>query len=135
MIITKFSFLINHLSHQSTFSSVNFLINQLSHQSTFSSIDFLMNGLSHHSTLSSIYFLINRLSHRLTFSSLAQLILFKNVFIYRLVCQPLDVAKIRLQLQVELGQARKYKNLIELMLKLPREEGVAALWKGSRQNH
>jgi len=47
----------------------------------------------------------------------------------RLVCQPLDVAKIRLQLQVELGQARKYKNLIELMLKLPREEGVAALWK------
>jgi len=48
----------------------------------------------------------------------------------RLVCQPLDVAKIRLQLQVELGQARKYKNLIELMLKLPREEGVAALWKG-----
>ena len=53
----------------------------------------------------------------------------------RLVCQPLDVAKIRQQLQVELGQARKYKNLIELMLKLPREEGVAALWKGWRQNH
>jgi len=47
----------------------------------------------------------------------------------RLVCQPLDVAKIRLQLQVELGQARKYKNLAELMLKLPREEGIAALWK------
>ena len=74
-------------------------------------------------------------------SSVAQIATFKRfslvnfVFIYRLVCQPLDVAKIRLQLQVELGQARKYKNLIELMLKLPREEGMAALWKGWRQNH
>ena len=44
-----FTFLINHLSQESTlssisqestFSSINFLINQLSHQSTFSSINF-----------------------------------------------------------------------------------------------
>ena len=48
----------------------------------------------------------------------------------RLACQPLDVAKIRLQLQVELGQQRKYRHLLELLTKLPREEGVSALWKG-----
>ena len=46
------------------------------------------------------------------------------------MCQPLDVAKIRLQLQVELGQQRKYRHLLELLTKLPREEGVLALWKG-----
>jgi len=48
----------------------------------------------------------------------------------RLVCQPLDVAKIRLQLQVEVGTMKKYKNLPQLLLTLPREEGVVALWKG-----
>jgi len=48
----------------------------------------------------------------------------------RLVCQPLDVAKIRLQLQAEIGQHRKYKSLLELVYKLLREEGVRALWKG-----
>ena len=46
------------------------------------------------------------------------------------MCQPLDVAKIRLQLQAEIGQHRKYKSLLELVYKLLREEGVRALWKG-----
>ena len=48
----------------------------------------------------------------------------------RLICQPLDVAKIRLQLQAESGGARKYSSLVELLVKLPREEGLRALWKG-----
>jgi len=48
----------------------------------------------------------------------------------RLLCQPLDVAKIRLQLQVEVGVLRKYNNLVHLMLTMPREEGLTALWKG-----
>jgi len=48
----------------------------------------------------------------------------------RLICQPLDVAKIRLQLQVEVGPGKKYNNLLQLLLTLPREEGVSALWKG-----
>jgi len=50
--------------------------------------------------------------------------------ITRLICQPLDVAKIRLQLQAESGEARKYRSLCQLLLKLPREEGLTALWKG-----
>ena len=50
--------------------------------------------------------------------------------ITRLLCQPLDVAKIRLQLQAETGGARKYSSLVELLVKLPREEGLRALWKG-----
>ena len=48
----------------------------------------------------------------------------------RLICQPLDVAKIRLQLQAESAGARKYSSLVELLVKLPREEGLRALWKG-----
>jgi len=48
----------------------------------------------------------------------------------RLLCQPLDVAKIRLQLQVEVGVLRKYKNLVHLLATMPREEGMVALWKG-----
>jgi len=48
----------------------------------------------------------------------------------RLVCQPLDVAKIRLQLQAELGAARKYSNIGDLLVKMTREEGLASLWKG-----
>jgi len=48
----------------------------------------------------------------------------------RLLCQPLDVAKIRLQLQVETGNAAKYRSLFHLMTSLPREEGVLSLWKG-----
>ena len=50
--------------------------------------------------------------------------------ITRVICQPLDVAKIRLQLQAESGTARKYQSLVQLLVKMPREEGVAALWKG-----
>ena len=48
----------------------------------------------------------------------------------RLLCQPLDVAKIRLQLQVEVGVLRKYNNLLQLLTTMPREEGILALWKG-----
>ena len=47
-----------------------------------------------------------------------------------MVCQPLDVAKIRLQCQVEVGARRKYRHLHHLLTTLPREEGVLALWKG-----
>ena len=46
------------------------------------------------------------------------------------MCQPLDVAKIRLQLQAELGAARKYSNIGDLLVKMTREEGLASLWKG-----
>lgn len=48
----------------------------------------------------------------------------------RLLCQPLDVAKIRLQLQVEVGLMKKYRNLVQLLYTMPREEGITALWKG-----
>jgi len=49
----------------------------------------------------------------------------------RLLLQPLDVAKIRLQLQVE-GKSKgtKYRGLIHLFLLMPREEGIKSLWKG-----
>jgi len=50
--------------------------------------------------------------------------------ITRLLCQPLDVAKIRLQLQVEVGALRKYNNLVHLLYTIPKEEGLLALWKG-----
>ena len=53
-----------------------------------------------------------------------------NCITLRLICQPLDVAKIRLQLQAESGVARKYSSLVGLLVKLPREEGLRALWKG-----
>jgi len=49
--------------------------------------------------------------------------------ITRLFCQPLDVAKIRLQLQSE-GGGGKYRGLAHLAATLPREEGLLALWKG-----
>eukprot|EP00088_Acartia_fossae_P023639 TRINITY_DN2465_c0_g1_i6.p1 TRINITY_DN2465_c0_g1~~TRINITY_DN2465_c0_g1_i6.p1 ORF type:complete len:334 (-),score=62.71 TRINITY_DN2465_c0_g1_i6:297-1298(-) len=48
----------------------------------------------------------------------------------RLILQPLDVAKIRMQLQVEARQARKYSGLFNLILQMGREEGVRSLWKG-----
>jgi len=48
----------------------------------------------------------------------------------RAVLQPLDVAKIRLQLQVESSSGRKYAGLLNLMLTLPKEEGFKSLWKG-----
>jgi len=50
----------------------------------------------------------------------------------RLLLQPLDVAKIRLQLQVESLKSGKpkYRGLAHLLISLPREEGLQALWKG-----
>jgi len=47
----------------------------------------------------------------------------------RAVCQPLDVFKIRMQLQTEV-KGGKYRGLAHLAITLPREEGLAALWKG-----
>jgi len=48
----------------------------------------------------------------------------------RLLCQPLDVAKIRLQLQVERGSGRQYRGLLHLLATLPAREGVTLLWAG-----
>lgn len=48
----------------------------------------------------------------------------------RFFCQPLDVAKIRLQIQVESGPASKYRGPFHLVLTMLREEGVKSLWKG-----
>jgi len=47
----------------------------------------------------------------------------------RAICQPLDVFKIRMQLQSE-AKGGKYRGLAHLVITLPREEGLAALWKG-----
>lgn len=47
----------------------------------------------------------------------------------RAICQPLDVFKIRMQLQSEVNGG-KYRGLSHLAVTLPREEGLAALWKG-----
>jgi len=47
----------------------------------------------------------------------------------RAVCQPLDVFKIRMQLQSE-AKNGKYRGLTHLAITLPKEEGLAALWKG-----
>jgi len=48
----------------------------------------------------------------------------------RLILQPLDVAKIRMQLQVEAKTSRKYSGLLNLTFLMAREEGLASLWKG-----
>jgi len=48
----------------------------------------------------------------------------------RLLLQPLDVAKIRLQLQVEKGTSMKYSGLASILLTMPKEEGFTSLWKG-----
>lgn len=48
----------------------------------------------------------------------------------RAVTQPLDVVKIRLQVQDTDWSARKYKGTISTMRKMALEEGVSALWKG-----
>nr|XP_012221896.1 PREDICTED: mitochondrial thiamine pyrophosphate carrier [Linepithema humile] len=54
-------------------------------------------------------------------------------FITRFLCQPLDVIKIRFQLQVEpisKCHGSKYKSLPQAFLLILREEGIFALWKG-----
>ncbi|RLU24974.1 hypothetical protein DMN91_003065 [Ooceraea biroi] len=54
-------------------------------------------------------------------------------FITRFLCQPLDVIKIRFQLQVEpisKHDVSKYKSVLQAFVLIPREEGISALWKG-----
>lgn len=54
-------------------------------------------------------------------------------FLTRFVCQPLDVVKIRLQLQVEpikKQQSSKYKSILQTFWLIFKEEGTFALWKG-----
>lgn len=48
----------------------------------------------------------------------------------RLLCQPLDVLKIRLQLQIEDKTTAKYRSLPHALSCIVREEGPSALWKG-----
>ncbi|XP_057324317.1 mitochondrial thiamine pyrophosphate carrier-like isoform X1 [Microplitis mediator] len=54
-------------------------------------------------------------------------------FMTRLICQPLDVIKIRFQLQVEPISRRhvsKYQSLFQATSTIIHEEGLLALWKG-----
>lgn len=48
----------------------------------------------------------------------------------RATCQPFDVLKIRLQLQVESRSTAKYRSLLDCCGVISREEGVRAFWKG-----
>ena len=48
----------------------------------------------------------------------------------RATCQPLDVVKIRMQLQTRSKPEAQYKNLFHALLLIPKEEGFFALWKG-----
>ncbi|KAL6441111.1 hypothetical protein ACFW04_003443 [Cataglyphis niger] len=54
-------------------------------------------------------------------------------FITRFLCQPLDVVKIRFQLQVEpisKYHISKYRSVPQAFLLILKEEGISALWKG-----
>ncbi|XP_034176577.1 mitochondrial thiamine pyrophosphate carrier [Osmia lignaria lignaria] len=54
-------------------------------------------------------------------------------FITRFCCQPLDVIKIRFQLQVEPitdHHVSKYQSLVQAFYLITKEEGLFALWKG-----
>lgn len=48
----------------------------------------------------------------------------------RAVCQPLDVMKIRLQLQAEERSNAKYRSLRHTIVSIFKEEGLTAYWKG-----
>jgi hypothetical protein len=43
---------------------------------------------------------------------------------------PIDVCKVRLQLEGELGAARRYKHIGDALVKISRQEGALSLWKG-----
>lgn len=45
---------------------------------------------------------------------------------------PIDVVKVRMQLQGELGSVAKYKSSLHAFPVIVREEGVAGLYKGER---
>lgn len=51
----------------------------------------------------------------------------------RALCQPLDVLKIRLQLQVEpitQSNISKYRSILQTIVLISHEEGIKAFWKG-----
>ena len=48
----------------------------------------------------------------------------------RATCQPLDVLKIRLQLQVENKSNAKYRSMFHAVATMLKEEGVTSFWKG-----
>ena len=50
--------------------------------------------------------------------------------ITRSIVQPMDVFKIRYQLQIESKSSAKYQNLRQSFGSILKEEGVAAFWKG-----
>lgn len=52
------------------------------------------------------------------------------VQIAEICTMPVDVCKVRLQLEGELGAARRYNHIGDALLKIPRQEGLPALWKG-----
>jgi solute carrier family 25 (mitochondrial oxoglutarate transporter), member 11 len=52
-------------------------------------------------------------------------------FIYCVVSLPLDITKTRMQNQLPLPDGSlKYNNLVDALVKIPRQEGMFALWKG-----